>query len=224
MNSRPHRSSRAFAFTLVELLVVIAIIAILMSLLFPAIGMVKDAARKAEAKAAVTGIVAAVKAYNTEYGKYPYVGNVAADKDATVGEGYQLTNATLFNVLRAKAVGDNLDNKYNPRKISFFEGKAAGDQTAPKSGFVEGSGANAGMFYDPWGNQYCVIIDTNYDNQIDMGSQGYQDFAFSTGASNKAPQTGVGAYSLGKDGKIGNNGDGNYKKGGTASDDVVSWQ
>src|SRR5438552_3035429 len=65
----------AAAFTLVELLTVIAIIAILMGLLFPAIGIVKEQARKVQAKTDITNIVAAVKQYYTEYGKYPQVAN-----------------------------------------------------------------------------------------------------------------------------------------------------
>ena len=61
------------AFTLVELLTVIAIIAILMGLLFPAIGAVKENGRRVQAKNDVMGIITAVKQYNTEYGKYPVV-------------------------------------------------------------------------------------------------------------------------------------------------------
>ena len=69
---RPPRSfSLTAAFTLIELLTVIAIISILMSLLFPALNGGKEAARRAQAKQDIAGIIAAVKAYHTEYGKYP---------------------------------------------------------------------------------------------------------------------------------------------------------
>src|SRR3954470_15092662 len=73
MNTTSQPRSTADAFTLVELLTVIAIIAILMGLLFPAIGIIKEQARKVQAKNDVTNIVAAVKQYYTEYGKYPAV-------------------------------------------------------------------------------------------------------------------------------------------------------
>ena len=208
MNSYPQTSSRSAAFTLVELLTVIAITAILMGLLFPAIGIVKDQARKAEAKTACAGIVAAVKAYNTEYGKYP-VGNFAATTgDYKVGANNG-DNTPLFNILRAKEPTPT----YNPRKIVFFEGKAVSNTTAPKSGFAD-TGATGGPFYDPWGGEYGVIMDADYDNQVIVP---YTDFA-------SPVQTGCVAYSMGKDGKLGNNGDSRYKSSGTPSDDVISWQ
>src|SRR5947207_2970004 len=59
MNTTSQPRAAAHAFTLVELLTVIAIIAILMGLLFPAIGIIKEQARKAQAKSDVTNIVAA---------------------------------------------------------------------------------------------------------------------------------------------------------------------
>ena len=214
MNSHPQPRSRPHGFTLVELLTVIAIIAILMGLLFPAIGVVQNQARKAEAKAACVGIVTAVKAYNTEYGKYPNptASATAPTTDVIVGDttgGGSVSNATLFNILRAKPPGIPL----NPRKIIFFEGKEASNQTVPKGGFNNPAGA----FFDPWGAEYCVAIDMDYDNQL--GTLTYLDFA-----ATKAPQTGCGAYSLGKDGQLGTKGDKQYKSASAPSDDVVSWQ
>jgi prepilin-type N-terminal cleavage/methylation domain-containing protein len=221
MNAHPQSLARSLAFTLVELLTVIAIIAILMGLLFPAIGIVKEQARKSEAKTACAGIVAAVKAYNTEYGKYPVLDNPTA-KDLWFGDttaGAAKDNADLFNVLRAKVVPAGAD--YNPRRILFFEGKDAGNPTAPKGGFAAtGSSGVVGAFYDPWGTQYNVVIDANYDNVLD--ELPYTDFKGTT----KGPQTGCVVFSLGKDAKLGTNGDRNYKAtaGGTPSDDVISWQ
>ena len=217
MPTEPRNFTRAGGFTLVELLTVIAIIAILMGLLFPAIGSVKDQARKAEARTACLGIVTAVKAYNTEYGKYPnplagvlpttpvdiIVGDVTTGL-ASVG------NENLFNTLRAKATGTNTANALNPRKIVFFEGKDAAVPTAPKSGF-----GPTGAYFDPWGSQYCVVLDANYDNQL--STIPYNDFKGAT----TGPQIGVAAYSLGKDNILGIGG--NFKSGTTNSDDVISW-
>ncbi|MCE9610227.1 MAG: type II secretion system GspH family protein [Chthoniobacter sp.] len=220
MNSHPHRRSNAF--TLVELLTVIAIIAILMGLLFPALNNAKDQARKTEARSACMGILAAVKAYNTEYNKYPYpltgtAPATAADViagDTTVG-GAAGGNENLFNTLRAKSAGTNANHVLNPRRISFFEGKDATSATAPKGGFVT-TGSSAGAFFDPWGAQYCVAIDLDYDNQLT--TLPYTDFKTTT----TYPQTGVGVYSLGKDGKLGVGG--KFKDGSTNSDDIISWQ
>ncbi|HYR58447.1 MAG TPA: type II secretion system protein [Chthoniobacteraceae bacterium] len=225
MHTSSHSRAAAAAFTLVELLTVIAIIAILMGLLFPAIGIVKEQARKVQAKTDVNNIVAAVKTYNTEYGKYPPVQDppVAGGTDDFVGDpaaSATINNNALFNTLRAIAKGVNLTNKFNPRQIVFFEGKRVADSTAPRAGFADGSTDPIveGNFYDPWGKEYNVVIDSNYDNQIGVDSQ-YNDFA-----GNNAPRVGCGAFSLGKDNQLGNKGDKMYKNGTTVSDDVISWQ
>jgi len=220
MKSHPHR--RLSAFTLVELLTVIAIIAILMGLLFPAMNSAKDQANKQKARAACMGILTAVKAYNTEYNKYPFplagtLPTTPADViagDTAVG-GATGGNENLFNILRARAIGTNANHALNPRRIPFFEGKDASSATAPKDGFVT-TGTSAGAFFDPCGAQYCVAIDLNYDNQLN--TLPYTDFKTAT----TFPQTDTGAYSLGKDGKLGVNG--KFKDGSTNSDDIISWQ
>lgn len=216
----------AHAFTLVELLTVIAIIAILMGLLFPAIGIIKEQARKVQAKNDVTNIVAAVKQYYTEYGKYPAVQDPPSTGGADDSVGDPAINPTggnnnsLFNTLRAIPTGLNENHKFNPRRIVFFEGKGASDPAAPRGGFSDKSTDPTvqGNFYDPWGKQYNVVIDSNYDNVITLDSQ-YSDFS-----AKDAPRVGCGAFALGKDNKLGNNDDKTYKKGSTASDDVISWQ
>jgi prepilin-type N-terminal cleavage/methylation domain-containing protein len=240
MNSYPHRPSRASAFTLVELLTVIAIIAILMGLLFPAISMVQNSARKAEARSAASAIVTAVKAYNTEYGKFPNPTSSTPPTNTTaqdliVGDtgegGASSSNAELFNVLRSKATGVNTNYVLNPRRVVFYEGKVAANPAAPKSGFADGAagggaGITAGALYDPWGSEYCIAIDQDYDNQL--SNLPYADFKGTpgaTGSSNKAPQTSAGVYSLGKDGKLGSKDTSkNYRSGSTLSDDIVTWQ
>lgn len=223
MNSHPQPRSRPHGFTLVELLTVIAIIAILMGLLFPAIGVVQNQARKAEAKTTCTAIVAACKAYNTEYGKYPVLGTTGTPGDLWFGDtaaGASKDNSTLFQTLRNKAGHATGTPDYNPRAIVFFEGKDANNLDNPKGGFAgTGSKGIVGAFYDPWGSQYNVIIDADYDNVISIAP--YSDFKGTT----KGPQTGTVAFSFGKDGILGSTGtSGAYKSGSTTSDDVVSWQ
>ncbi len=243
MNFRTPR--RSAAFTLIELLTVIAIIAILMSILFPAIGIVKDQANRTRARNDVVNIVAAVKQYNVEYGKYPIIEDPVADatKDAVCGSekaisgGSPIKNSELFNTLRAIAAGINgsggggkgggsgssNDHRMNPRRVVFFEGRSVTNAASPKGGFLDrvesGNPDNKGSYYDPWGEQYTIIIDQNIDNLLNNPPLPYTDFA-----SPNEPRAGVGAFSLGKDNQLGNKGDKTYKNGTTASDDVASWQ
>lgn len=231
MNHRPASgpsSSRAAAFTLIELLTVIAIIAILMALLFPAIMSAKEAARRAQALNDVQQIVAAVKSYNTEYGRYPDIATAAAPAGGGVPADVMVGDSTLPNVagnnnllfytLRSINILPNTDYTMNPRRVVFFEGKQATNATAPKAGFQVG-GANAATndsYFDPWGKQYNIVMDTNYDNVLDTP---YTDFA-----SPNQPRFGVGAFSLGKDNFLGKNNDKAYKTGTVKSDDIISWQ
>lgn len=141
-------SSRAF--TLIELLIVIAIIGILMALLFPAVNGAIDAARKAQAKNDVTQIATAVVAYETEYGKLPGLSGSSSDSTVDVG-------SSLVNILTGQ------DLTENPRKIVFIE---IGQWKKNSK-----SGTNAGgNFLDPWGNQYKVTLDGNYDNNVSGGT------------------------------------------------------
>jgi prepilin-type N-terminal cleavage/methylation domain-containing protein len=221
MNYCPQPRTRTSAFTLVELLTVITIIAILMGLLFPAINIAKDQARKAEAKSAVSGIVAAVKQYYTEYGKYP-LGQTNTQTDVIFGDSSG-SNQVVFDILRNIGASQGVPNQYNPRGIVFFEGRTASDASTPKSGFAIQDGPNGvtkNSYVDPWGYQYRICIDGDYDNRITTGLP-YADFQ-----GDFAPRTGVCVFSVGKDGGVGNakKGDSKYKSDGTASDDIISWQ
>jgi prepilin-type N-terminal cleavage/methylation domain-containing protein len=242
MNSRPQLRSTSAGFTLVELLTVIAIIAILMGLLFPAINIAREQARKAQAKNDCAQITAAVKAYYAEYGKYPLpVATMAAGstpQDVMFGppgisspQGLNLgTNQQLFDILRnidsTGATTAGQPNQYNPRAIVFFDGKTATDPTNPRAGFVPSnttSSQKQGAYMDPWGSEYGVCIDADYNNQLT--SIPYNDFQ-----GTSAPYIGVGVFSLGKDMGLGTAkngaGDNNFRNTATnqPSDDIISWQ
>lgn len=234
----PTRS--AFAFTLVELLVVIAIIVILMSLLLTAVPAVKEAARKAEAKNTANMVVTAINSYYTEYARFlptedpTATSSSTVQNDIVVGEGAvggSLPNNSVFFTLRNIPQGPNEDHIANPRKVVFYEGKAATVNAAgvARGGFYDRtasgstpSPAEQSCLFDPWGQQYGVIFDANGDDRIDLTGF-YSDFAGAE-IDGKAPRRKAGCFSAGKDGLLGNKGDGIYRSGTELSDDVVSWE
>jgi prepilin-type N-terminal cleavage/methylation domain-containing protein len=217
----PSRHTRAF--TLIELLVVIAIIAILVGLLFPAFKAVQNQARSTQAKNDLTQIVNAVNAFYTDYGKYP---TTATGSDScyawqVFNPTFQPLNAALFNELRAcTAAGPTCSGPatVNTRQIVFISPPIVKNPTSPKSGICStgGNAADVGKFYDPWGSQYNVEIDSNYDNTV---RNPYVVFG-GTGAGADPVGQGVIAWSNGPDTLLGGNPENTY----TNSDDVISWQ
>ncbi len=196
------RSFRAPAFTLIELLVVIAIIAILIGLLFPAFRAVQNQAKQTQAKNDLTQIVNAVNAFYTDYGKYPLV-----TADTTYGPGGTANNA-LFDVLRGVDAGNN------PRQIVFINPPYVKDPVNPRSGIGTPTGTGPGQYFDPWGTQYDLRIDGNYDNNL------ANPYGNNNGAGPSPLPQGVIAWSLGRDQTLGTNNNGIF----TNSDDVISWQ
>jgi prepilin-type N-terminal cleavage/methylation domain-containing protein len=194
------KRERSAAFTLIELLVVIVIVAVLMGIAFPVFQGVQNQAKKTQAKNDVTQIVTAVNAYSTEYGKYPVVTD-----DSPIAD-----TSNLFYTLRAISIGVNASDAANPRKIAFINVPDAKDQSAPRSGIKTADG----QWYDPWGTTYKIAIDGTYDNQI------ANPYGSSGGAGSDPIRSGAISWSVGKDTKLGNNGNNTF----TASDDVISWQ
>jgi prepilin-type N-terminal cleavage/methylation domain-containing protein len=249
MKTPRNTPSTAHAFTLIELLTVIAIIAILMGLLFPVMGVVKETAKKTQAKNEVVQIVSAVKLYYTEYGKYPIDTSAGGNQDAFYGGGTPpsgastATNDKLFDVLRNNTTSANnaLVTTLNPRGISYIEAPTVKSTSKPIAGVIPPNAANlpagllAGEWVDPWGSQYNVCIDGNYNNVV--AAPAYTDLStnYVTSGSDTGVSTGVIVWSFGRNGMLGGDGAGATiptgftKEGGTAnqlsgSGDVVSWQ
>jgi type II secretory pathway pseudopilin PulG len=201
------------AFTLIELLAVIATIAILVGMLFPAFKAVQSQARSTQAKNDLTQIVNAVNAFYTDYGKYP----ISTTVDTVFGPGGNPTNnENLFRELRgctSPPTGSCASAAtINTRQIVFISPPDVKNPAAPRSGIGTAAGT-VGQYFDPWGNNYVIRIDGDYNNQV------ANPYSANAGATPNL-QLGVIACSLGPDG-AGGQGD---KNSGTAADDVISWQ
>ncbi|MBX7259297.1 MAG: type II secretion system GspH family protein [Candidatus Hydrogenedentes bacterium] len=191
-------------FTLVELLVTIGIIAILASILLPAL---TAAARKGEitrARMDMSQIVSAIKSYNREYGIWP-VPTSNGYQDRTFGDrnnpqGAEYTMNVVMDILRAipRAPG-NVNGTNNVRKIVFLE-------IPPKS--MEGTDKDGdtykeddGYYLDPWGNPYVITMDTEFDGEIGvccLGGNAYTDIVnLSPSKDATFPDLGVGVMSYG---------------------------
>jgi prepilin-type N-terminal cleavage/methylation domain-containing protein len=193
------------AFTLIELLVVIAIIAILVGLLFPAFNAVQNQARQTQAKNDLTQIVNAVNAFYTEYGKYPT--SEITDAAASYGPGGATTeNGAFFKELRG------VTSTLNTRQIVFISPPDAKDQTNPRSGIKTSTGG----YYDPWGTEYTIRMDANYDNLLPNAYTDGSAGGDPTATPPYALRIGVISWSFGKDQA--------QQTSFTNSDDVISWQ
>jgi len=100
----------------------------------------------------------------------------------------------------------------------FVDGKDFGQDAT-----VNGVTIKKDAFVDPWGGEYLVSVDADYDGWT-QDFIPYSDLTYTskTGGSGTHPavQATATSSSWGKDAKLGTNGDGKYKD----SDDVISWQ
>ena len=154
------RSGQA-GFTLVELLVVISIIGMLAGLMSVAIPKAIEAGKKAKVKGELTAIVAAVKAYKQEYGRFP--SSATASDDEHIYASY-CTSQSKFSTqpfgptkdLVEILSGNNL-NGLNPKQVRFLEATGA---------------STTYVWLDPWGKEYCVMFDTNEDGGVEYWGDG----------------------------------------------------
>jgi prepilin-type N-terminal cleavage/methylation domain-containing protein len=165
MQLRPSRIPRPErAFTLIELLVVISIIAILASLALPALNGAMTAANKGRANAMISQLKVAVTGYNTEYGTWPSTSSTPSSADTTFSDA---ATSTLYHIL----VGDSTGTTFgNTRNIVFME-------FSTKDTDAAGTTAVPTTFVDPWyksnpTQNYTVVVDGDYNNQIDVTAGG----------------------------------------------------
>jgi type II secretory pathway pseudopilin PulG len=165
---------------------VILIIVILMGFIFTAGQNVLDRSRKVQAKNDETSIVTAVNAYYTEYGKYP-LDSSKQGYDTLLGDpGGSYDNAFIFNILRAIADSNwNSSNVLNPRKVVFFREQMQKSHPNQRAGLRLRTQRRRmvqrldGGLVDPWGNEYLVSVDCDYDSYT-QAFISYTDLTYTT--------------------------------------------
>jgi prepilin-type N-terminal cleavage/methylation domain-containing protein len=216
----PIASSRNRAFTLIELLVVIAIIASLAGMTMGAASGVINQGKKVSARNDMMNIVTAIKSYNTDYGHYPIDSQDGGNDDLVYGNhstGAAKPNSEIINVLRYgtdTGWADNATSPLNPRQTRYLELTRAKDPNNPRSGLDD-----RGNWYDPWGEQYIVFIDGEYNNDINVKPV----FTSGIGTANNPGKVSitVGAASVGYDTKVKKRAlPGSFNP----SNDLVSWR
>ena len=152
-------------FTLVELLVVIGIIAILAGMLMAGIMYAPAKAQKAKAQAEITTLVNAIKQFESAYGVLPIPSGVSGDNIVLEGKDYRKMIGILQDAVKELQDLGNDDN--NPWKGESDSNK---DKDLKKnkrhSKFLDIQGNDPGQFTDPWGNDYYVVLDGDYNGKI----------------------------------------------------------
>jgi len=151
---------RRGGFTLIELLVVIAIIAVLAASGFGVGLKVQNTARKKVAEAAAQNIVTAVNSFYSDYGAMP----VPQGTQSTEGGTRFVTESG--DGIKVLAILTGLEEDVNTKKVKFLNVPEA---KGKKGGIVfSKSGKEATGMFDPWGNPYQIILDTDYAERLEF--------------------------------------------------------
>ena len=164
---------------------------VICSLVFPGLAMYRERSRLALARSDLLMILEAGERFFDEYRKWPSA-NTGDFGDCRYGE--EVSNRDVFNVLRGIDGPGNVDHGANPHRLSFIEIEGVG---------LRGSGLDSGgVFLDPWGVQYQLVIDTDFDNACDVEGSAYL----------RVVGEGMIVWSYGPDGRP------------DTPDDLLSWQ
>jgi len=130
------------------MLVVIAIIAILAGLLFPGVTAALNSGKRTKARTAAQSIEGAIVLYSSDYGgKLPTADGYGTDKFYTEDE-----SQDIIKVLMAIDEEPNANHVLNPKRKVYLDS----DQNVTD-----------GTFEDPWGTQYGIWLDLDYDGKVE---------------------------------------------------------
>ena len=139
-------------FSLIEMIVVIGIIAVLIAITMPVFTSIREKAKETKAKAEMNAIETAVKSFEMTYGVLPMPDGTEAVGSSGLVDTSNTEYPDLMTFLtNVGAPGKSVDVVGNDRGIRFLD--VPNDYTT--KGFV-----------DPWGNDYTVYLDTDYNGQI----------------------------------------------------------
>ena len=151
---------RRGGFTLIELLVVISIIAVLAAAGFGVGLKVQNTAKKKTAEAAAQAIVGAVTSYYSENGAMPVPPGHQSVEGGSKFETNSVEGVKLLSILTG------LEDEVNTRKVKYLSAK---EGKAKKDGIIYNkTGKEVTGMFDPWGNPYSIVLDTNYEERIEV--------------------------------------------------------
>ncbi len=162
---KPWRRPVRSGFTLIELLVVIAIIGLLAAVLVPSIKGAMRGATKARALSQIKDLDGALKRYFAEYGKMPAPAgdNGGADKLYLGAD-----QAKVIEILI------NVNTNLNPKQLVFLDLDPAAFGVKTTEDMLKAL-AQGKAYQDPWGGDYGILMDLNFDEKIAGTTGGFAD-------------------------------------------------
>ena len=158
-----HRAKRGF--TLIELLVVIAVIGLLASILVPSIKGAMRGATKARAMSQIKDLDGAIKRYFAEYGKMPApAGDNGGPDKLYLGA----DQAKVIEILL------NVNTNLNPKQLVFLDLDPAAFGVKTTKDMLDLL-AKGTAYRDPWGGDYGILMDLNFDEKIAGTAGGFTD-------------------------------------------------
>lgn len=99
----------------------------------------------------------AISVYFIEYKRYPLG---VRKEDLTTTTGHPLLTIIVGNE-------DPAALKHNPRRIAFYSGRLAQFKSGKYTRGIQYDENGPSFLWDPWGNNYQVRLDTDYDDQVE---------------------------------------------------------